>query len=288
MSGKVGDLTRLIGLISAQGDTNTAKGVSDRDAGLNLQQGGLQELVFPNLAQIGPTGQVNEFTYSSNGTFLYLAKSGTSPGAEFQVSFVGEKSLTSITPGSKIVGNFKGFRLVNRGLNSQDGRARFVIGQNPGVNYEEWDLESWGALFDNSLGVGTAWNLSAVQAYNAVNGGANIPFNTGNGRPRTTTNGGTNTTAISLRGAKSFRAMIIANSEISTCKLRWWFYDLISLNWYPSQLIETLIPSPGNAESRFIMSTEHEVGIRYGFAQPEIYENTNVGNTDFRYFCQVL
>ena len=254
MSGKVGDLTRLIGLISAQGDSNTARSVSDRDAGLNLQQGGLQQLVFPTLAQIGPSGQVNEFTYSSNGTFLYLAKSGTSPGAEFQVSFVGEKSLTSITPGTKIVGNFKGFRLVNTGVIV--GTARFVIGQTPGVGYEEWDLESYGST--PSSGPASFWTvLEGTLPFAAPPSG--IP-----GTPA-------NPIAVPLKGARAFRAIILTNSgDILTGAVRWWLYDLQLALWMPTPIVDTLVVGYPRA-----VTADHEVGVRYGYAWPELYSNTN-------------
>lgn len=247
-----------INLYQKQAENTAAQAILTRDKQDSLQQGGMQEWVLPNLAQIGPTGNVDQIRYESSGTWLYLAKSGSSPGAVFTIEMAGGKSFTNVVPGTKILGKFEGFNVTRTGINA--GQARFVIGQVESVDYDERNIDAIG------LGSFSVTN-SPAQGLGAVAGGANAPTRSGG------------ETGFEISDANAVRVFIsaAAGNTITGGQINWWVRDVsanskanelittLSTQWFPVNNSEVL--PTGNQRAA---SNDFEVGLKSGFVWPEL------------------
>lgn len=243
---------------------------ANQDAKPSIQQGGMPELILPNLALIGTAGNPDQFRYESKGVGLYFAKSGSQPGAEFSIELSGGKTYTKIVPGTKIVANFAGFNLVNTGVKT--GVARFIIMQRADVNYDEQHIESSLISLANFVPVLSAQNVG----YNSA-----INVNTPSGVPSAST------PALPLRGAVAARVWINSQTAINSVSIRWWIYSDFFGVWYCSGQGETI--TLGNNGGNKCVSSDWPVGLKEGYVFAEIYANTNLGGTaNFSYFLEVL
>jgi len=247
------------------------------DKSQSLQRGGIQEWILPSLAQIGPSTNVDQARYESSGSWIYLALSGTNPGAEFSIELTGGKTFTKITPGTKIVGNFDGFNVTRTGSNSANTPARFVIGQTENADYTEEALVVQNVtptVMSNGL-------IGYAQSYNAVAFGANIPV----GVPSAIG-------SISIQGARGVRCYMTAGSVITAGSIRWWINSpgintaLVGTSkWFPSPNVETIVAGAAAA-----VSSDFMIGLNDNtFVYPEIYGYTNVAlSGNITYWLEAL
>lgn len=241
-----------------------------KDAQRSLQQGGLQELILPDLSSIGIAGNVDQFRYESSGVALYFCKSGSQPGAEFSVEMTGGKTFTKVVPGTKIVGNFDGFNLTNTGVRA--GTSRFVVIQRDGLDYNEENIES--ALS------GTA-SFAPIVAGRSVGYNSAINVNIPAGSPSVAQ------ACANLRGANAVRVWVNSATAITAFSIRYWLWSDTLGAWFCSGQGET-ITLANNGGSRGV-SSDWQVGVKEGFVFAELYANTNLGGTGaFSYFVEVL
>ena len=250
---------QAINKLTAQAEYTQAQGTIDRDKGESLQQGGMQEVVF-NLAVV--TAYANsQVRYESSGTWLYLSKSGTTPGTEFTVEMAGGKSFTKVVPGTKIVGKFNGCLITVTGVLA--GTARFVIGQSPNVDYDEENISGYGntqsVVSPPVTPVSVAYNTAANSVYPAAFTTVALVQAAG---------------GVSLQGATAVRCRITSPTSIVACAVRFWYFDPLTAKSYLSNQLENLPAGPVN-----VVSADYPVGVKQGYVFAEVYGNTNTGAT---------
>lgn len=256
--------TQAVNKLIATGDMTVAQKTVNQSVAKSLQQGGLQEWNILSLAALSPVS-ATQVRYESSGAWLYLAKSGTAPGAQFSVELTGGQTLTKVVPGTLIRGNFEGFNLTNTG--STVGAARFIIGQTNDVDYDEEFIEG------NSTNSAIASSYTAT--YNGTSDVTNIPS-------------GVMAGAVPLRNGKAVRAMISSPTNIVACTGRWWLQNnkgVFTANaWFKTNNVETF---PTGVT--LVASQDWPIGVENGFAFLELYSNTNSGGSGaFTVLLEVL